>query len=64
MSEVLTKMCDITYKHFSSFDSILSAFTEEPHICEDFFGMLDRILKYSPEVILHMNKFKDLIALI
>lgn len=40
-----------------SYESILNAFSEEPHMCEDFFGMLTRIMKQAPMVMLSLNKF-------
>lgn len=64
LSETLTKVLELCFSYFGKFDSVLQAFEEEPNLTEDFFGMLNRIMKYAPEVMLHVDKFIPVFELI
>lgn len=41
-------MCERTLKEFPK----LKSFEENPHLAEDFFGMIGRFIKYAPEIAL------------
>jgi transportin-3 len=57
--EAFEMVCDITFMHLPK----LSSFEENPDLTEDFFGMLLRYGRYSPQLLLQSKSLGTILQL-
>ena len=59
LQQAFEKMCEITFQHLPK----LKNFEEKPELTEDFFGMLIRYGRYTPQLMLMSNSWPTILEL-